>query len=325
MKSLCSRAVRLVVGRGLIPPADVHRYGIRGRDLSMSNGVVLVESGSGRSFAVKYLSLSDGSEQGSPLTELRLYRAAADNPALQPFLPDFYDQADHQELMILEGLNTSRRLDQLTGGWSVFSVEIAGWFGRALGSWHRGAQRIEALGDADPWLFRIDGEDRLPALDADADLRELTEQVLSDPSLVSLLERAQGAWRRETTIHGDIRFANVMIQTSPPVVRFIDWEMAGKGDPAWDVAGAIQEYVSLASEGDSRIVGIVQAFLREYRSAADLPMSWDHLRPVVGCRLLLRALQLVNWEGDTADSTARHLELARTMAEGAGDPFRVAA
>lgn len=325
-RSLSAEAVGLVVGRGFIPPADVHRHGIRGRDVSQSNGVVLVEAGNGRSFAVKQLRSADDVDQGSSQVELDLYRVAGDDPRLRAFLPRLYDYDDERGLMILEGLNTSRRLDQLTGGWSVLSTEVAGWFGRALGAWHRASRGLTELREADPWLFHIDGDTRLPALDAVPELRRLTKRVLDDSQLTDLLERARADWRLETVIHGDVRFSNVMVQASPPRIRFIDWEMCGRGDPAWDVAGAIQEYLSIAARSDpfaeAGTPDRVGAFLAEYGSASGFAMAWRRLRTFVGCRLVLRALQLASWQQHSTDGVDLHLELARSVGHGSGPLLR---
>jgi len=314
-----------VIGRGFISPAEVHRHGVRGRDVSQSNGVVLVEAGNGRSFAVKALRSADDVGQGSSQAELDLYRTAGADPRLRAFLPRLCYHDDERRLMILEGLNTSRRLDQLSGGWSVFSTEVAGWFGRALGEWHHASRGLTELRAADPWLFHIDSERRLPALDAMAELRRLTTRVLDDPPLIVLLERARADWQPETVIHGDVRLSNVMVEASPARIRFIDWEMSGRGDPAWDVAGAIQEYVSIAANPDpfaeAGTAARVGAFLAAYGSASGFEMAWPRLRTFVGCRLILRALQLASRPQHPPGTVDLHLELARSLGHRSESPL----
>ncbi len=71
------RAARLVIDRGMISPAEIHRHGIRARDVSQSNPVALVEAGNGRGFLAKDMSSAPAKEQGSPERELAVYRAVA--------------------------------------------------------------------------------------------------------------------------------------------------------------------------------------------------------------------------------------------------------
>jgi Phosphotransferase enzyme family len=77
-------------------------------------------------------------------------------------------------------------------------------------------------------------------------LRIIEEQELSD-QLVHL-----GAeWRPETVIHGDIKFDNVLVRPARGGVDaaldlfIVDWEFVQIGDPAWDLAGALHDYLVL--------------------------------------------------------------------------------
>jgi aminoglycoside phosphotransferase (APT) family kinase protein len=201
----------------------------------------------------------------------------------------------------------------------VLDPEVASWFGEALGTWHLGATSLRGLSGPTPWLLLIGTEQRLPVLDSEAELKELVARILADPTLRTVMDRVREEWRRLTVIHGDIRFANVMVRTSPPSVRFVDWETSGLGDPLWDVAGAVQEYISVGAAGgnefaESPAEPAVIAFLAAYRQACDLPFPSSRLPRFVACRLLMRAIQLANWEGDAAEGIEDHLELARQLA-----------
>ncbi len=69
----------------------------------------------------------------------------------------------------------------------------------------------------------------------------LTKLVQRSSAACAGLDTAAAGWRPSTTIHGDIRWENVMVSAAPGVatLRVIDWESAGWGDPCWDVAAAI--------------------------------------------------------------------------------------
>ena len=64
--------------------------------------------------------------------------------------------------------------------------------------------------------------------------------------------RQQG-WTFESLTHGDVRWTNLLIVPPSPdggsaSVRLIDWEHAGIGDPAWDVACALHSWLVHAIE-----------------------------------------------------------------------------
>ena len=58
------------------------------------------------------------------------------------------------------------------------------------------------------------------------------------------------SWRPETIIHNDIKGDNILVVPAQPgqdstnvEIRIVDWEMVQIGDPAWDLAGALQDFV----------------------------------------------------------------------------------
>jgi tRNA A-37 threonylcarbamoyl transferase component Bud32 len=54
-----------------------------------------------------------------------------------------------------------------------------------------------------------------------------------------------GSWQPECVIHGDFKDDNVMVEDRPegPKLVFIDWEMAGWGDPLWDVGSMVGQFL----------------------------------------------------------------------------------
>jgi hypothetical protein len=122
---------------------------------------------------------------------------------------------------------------------------------------------------------------------------------------LGLLQRLEGLgprldawrklWRAETVVHGDIKSDNVLVLPPPSGeagraggVRLVDWELVHYGDPAWDLAGALQdmlmfwtasmpmtagltteERVAQASCPLPAVQAALRAFWRGYRTAAD--------------------------------------------------------
>lgn len=60
------------------------------------------------------------------------------------------------------------------------------------------------------------------------------------------LERIGQLWESDTVIHGDIRGDNILVREGDDAddLRIVDWELAGIGDRAWDVASFLQDLVA---------------------------------------------------------------------------------
>ncbi len=72
---------------------------------------------------------------------------------------------------------------------------------------------------------------------------DLLSIVQRRPEFCEHLDGIRDTWTATTFTHGDIRAANVLISKAldEPRVHFVDFETAAFGDPAWDVAGALQD------------------------------------------------------------------------------------
>jgi hypothetical protein len=123
------------------------------------------------------------------------------------------------------------------------------------------------------------------------------------------LDRLRPLWQPDTVIHGDVKSDNLLHVPAAPgtgpgagEVCLVDWEMVQVGDPAWDVAGVLQDLVLLwvNSMPLAEHVGVeelaararqpwhdVQAALRAFWRAYERGAG---LAPAAADRLLLRAV-----------------------------------
>lgn len=170
--------------------------------------------------------------------------------------------------------------------------------GEALGTLHSTFERPEVAADS-----RLDGLERQPPPAFDIHLpypsvlrrigpaqRELTRMIQGEPAVCEALERARAGWRFPTVIHGDVRFDNVLVCDAEGArsVVLVDWELVQRGDPAFDVAGALASFARvwlLSLPLDSDLDAI------ERVSAARIPLAalhplvaafWDGYRGAAG-------------------------------------------
>jgi aminoglycoside phosphotransferase (APT) family kinase protein len=109
--------------------------------------------------------------------------------------------------------------------------------GRALAAVHTGVTPAR-LPQTDParrllcaWTALRSGLPSSPAVDRFA--RHLRAAGITD-----LLDEAVAPWSPACLVHGDVRRANVVCGPDPEDARplvLVDWEVAGHGDPRWDV------------------------------------------------------------------------------------------
>lgn len=116
------------------------------------------------------------------------------------------------------------------------------------------------------------------------------------PEYARLVRETAAYWQPDGLMHGDIRWDNILVSPgeSGPLLSLIDWELAGGGDTAWDVAGVVQSYLidwSADLIDTDELQSLVGLFLSGY--LADRHLSGNQTQPFLrktvlyaGCRLI---------------------------------------
>ena len=140
-----------------------------------------------------------------------------------------------------------------------FPVAASRELGNRLGTLHRVFQlpglandpRLNWLSRSLPWVF---GAHRKPTPAMLADLSPAGSRVFriiqSQAGLGAALENLSQMWRHETLIHGDIKSDNILVgsprdrhEAAGEAVWIVDWEFVQLGDPAWDLASALHDFL----------------------------------------------------------------------------------
>lgn len=112
------------------------------------------------------------------------------------------------------------------------------------------------------------------------------------------VDRLRREWRHRSLVHADLREDNLLFGepgTAEPAVRIVDWELAGFGDPRYDVGVVVGQLLLawLRAAGDVRgVTGAaddawpvarrnVGVFLAAYRQLATTTVGADDDLPVL--------------------------------------------
>ncbi|MBI4306509.1 MAG: phosphotransferase [Chloroflexi bacterium] len=231
---------------------------LRIEDASRRNRNLVVNRDAGPSYFIKQPDPSEPSSWLTFLREAQLYAATEEDVrfiALRSIAPRFVDFDRDAATLIIECYPNYKGAGAIASkNGDSHPPEIAQDLGNAMASYHRALSGLR-IGDGTtncrvvdwlPGVFDI-------AKPGPETLRFATEGQLEmirrmqDAGAVPVLEELRGLWTASTLIHGDIKWDNVLI---PPTsksadiraLRLVDWELAGYGDPAWDVGSALHEY-----------------------------------------------------------------------------------
>jgi Phosphotransferase enzyme family len=186
----------------------------------------------------------------------------AEVTAMSRLLPRLVHFDAEESLLVLELLRSATPLWQYywTHVAEHLPTNISRAFGHALGVVHKIFRVFASAWTEDthlPWLYRNPPwvmQLHKPAPEMLARLSAgnyLTLRILQTQDGISKqLDGLRDLWRPETIIHNDVKGDNILVVPTGPgqdstnvEIRIVDWEMVQIGDPAWDLAGALQDFV----------------------------------------------------------------------------------
>jgi len=300
-------------------------------DLSRSHALTLVQLPDGSAYVVKRVS-RDAHDAGRSLAaELYAYRVASWRADFAAVLPTAVHVDERRQVLALVAAPPEQLFyaQYLSPGFP--GRELGAALGRALATVHTATTGIPlltvaacgvvALPDTPEEHRRIGGESEAA--------RTVANAVIADAELAEALRRTAAALVPACLIHADVKWDNVVMDPGPPArVLLFDWELSGRGDPAWDLGSAVADSVSLtarlsgASALDSDPVQwldpTLTALLAAYGDACELAGSSAFAERVTGCwvaRSVHLALECAASLEDPDHAAVREvLEVARRLA-----------
>lgn len=189
--------------------------------------------------------------------EARFYSFCQEEEIAAPvrrILPRLLHFDPEQTLLAIELLRDPQPL------WTAFAPNaearpaMARAVGTAIGLVHRtfrsaealGHPRLQSLSRRIPWALRV----HKPSPEMLAELTpanlETLKIIQKEEDLSRKLDRLAKLWREETLIHNDVKSDNILFPQPAGAwenVVLVDWELVQFGDPAWDVAGVLQDFI----------------------------------------------------------------------------------
>jgi aminoglycoside phosphotransferase (APT) family kinase protein len=229
---------------------------LRIADASSRNRNYRVSGAPGGSYLLKQGIVADSAD--SLANEVALYRRlTAGGGALAACVPRLHGHDRRRGILILEWIAGGEDLLALHRRQARCSPVLAAALGRALATVHRVAPDGEALRDDAPWVLAL----HRPPLEAlryfSAGSIELVTLLQADPRLGAAFDALREGWRREALVHRDVKWANCIAcapgagagERRPTRIKLVDWEMAGWGDPAFDVGSAFSDFALFELDG----------------------------------------------------------------------------
>lgn len=185
-------------------------------------------------------------------TWLKTYISA---PEFVHYLPEYVSFEPSLQLLIIEHLDQSRDLRTYHSQRGKFPKSIAADIGQSLGRLHALSMakitntETEVLAPIQPWIFSICQPELKVFYKINKAALDLIQMIQKFSEFRVALQRLQQAWQPNTLIHHDIKFENILTYRKNPAIakhsiKLIDWELAGLGDPLWDVGSVFNAYLS---------------------------------------------------------------------------------
>jgi thiamine kinase-like enzyme len=313
------------------------------RDVSSRNGAFTVERERGDSYLLKQ---ADEAFAAAGRNEGRIYRALAAEGRMRAHLPRLHRDDGAGRVLVLEFLRDAEDLTayhrrrrrrppvRVAAGVGAILAEL-----HSLGVSGSSPRLARSVPPSAVFLHR-------PGMgflrEASRGALEFVRILQAGDGMAEELERLGAQWSATAFIHNDVRWANLMVtppgsRSGRPRLALIDWELAGLGDPCWDIGSALGAYLSmwltsvpvtgtappaqslrLASCPLDRVQPAIRACWGAYVARRGLDAgAADRLLPgavaFAAVRLVQTAFEAAQMSADVASDSVLHLQVALNM------------
>lgn len=300
------------------------------------NEAVTVSMGSGRTGGIKVKVSQAGGfflkraahpgDQDAVQREANIYDWFA-SQSEPPNTPHCYGYDTRNGILILALDPSARSMDDYYFGLDTYPPEPSSLAALSIARLHRipwtrktgsgmrlHVRRLLELAELDLAWYRS----------ASLSLIECLRIIQRDPSLSQHLWELRETWSESHTIHGDLRWSNVLVADQH--VSLIDWESASLGDPCWDTGCFLANFFSnwVGKGGVSEILvemgPAIRSFWRTYVKLMDLSETEAHnwlikTMQFAGVRLVQSTLEMTRFANGLGNRDYIQLQLAANLLE----------
>jgi Ser/Thr protein kinase RdoA (MazF antagonist) len=233
------------------------------RNLSRSNGVFLVWTGERLRYVVKTPLHDRLDDQGSPDRERAFYERLSREPGLLQATPVPRLVANLDDLLVLAAAGGGETLEDRYRRSGLSSDDTA-MLGHALAAWRRLSARLthDGMPGREPWILSSLSATPPAPVEENAGASQLGEALRARPVLTEGLDQLRAEWRRDSPIHGDLRWDNAVVEPDPATGRervvLVDWEFIDVGAFGWDVSGAMADAVAFEATSKAPAEAVFQ-------------------------------------------------------------------
>lgn len=242
--------VGYLVQRRLISPQEIVDGELIVRDASRRNLNFSVEARNGTSYFVKQgLGVGGASAVRHESESYRYLAALGDEFSAR--LPCLRDYDPQHNVLILELVPDAEDLRARQLRLNCFPEQLGAALGESLGTLHRLTSTEYGLHSPTtaPWVCSVHRPDLSILREVSAANLELIKIVQSTPGFGESLDQLGAGWRQAALLHHDARWENYLVarawdgQQAAPL-KMVDWEIATRGDPGWDVGSVLSQFLS---------------------------------------------------------------------------------
>jgi thiamine kinase-like enzyme len=241
----------------LINPVDVCNSDVLVTDASRRNYNLKVLRKHGTSYFVKQCTEPHAAETLS--NEAQIYDmlfADSKYQSLTSYLPRYYGYDAAKQLIIFELLGGDAEDLDFYHARGHFSKTVARATARGLAELHKPSIFAPTESSANgycshelPWVFSISRPSLSQFRELSIASRQVVEIIQRYEEFSSLIDMCAEHWHATCLIHGDVKWANLIIYSSSgsgrkTQLKIVDWEYSGFGDPCWDIGSVFSAYIN---------------------------------------------------------------------------------
>lgn len=251
-----------LLDKGMITAEPVLKgeFSVRRSD-SRNNNFIVNKEFEHDTFFIKQVKAQEQEKIETMRIEATAYRLAANAEnyrSLKNFLPGFYYYDSNQHVLILQQIKDALSVHDFYLQVNEFNNQLPALLADTLASYHQSINVTDSnilpgqqhFKKQIPWVFTITNNTVNTGIEAQTADQQIMQLIVKNAGFVQLLKNASTLWRTSTLTHNDAKFNNFLIgynfeKKTIGSVKLIDWELADIGDPLWDVASVIQNYLTL--------------------------------------------------------------------------------